>query len=323
MDGSTTQPGGRLTSLAEVTASEARLRTFLTALPPVDPVGLERRAAALARRAVVGSSRHTALEHAITMVDLTTLEGADTPRHVRALAAAARRPDPEDPAAGPVAAVCVYPDLVATAVDALGGSTVGVASVATGFPSGRTSRRVKLLEVQEALAAGAREIDMVLDRGTFLAGGYGRVLEEIRAVKQACGSAHLKVILETGELGGYDEVRRASWLALVAGADFVKTSTGKLAPAATPPAVMVMLAAVRDFAAWTGHVRGVKVAGGLRTADDAVRYLVLCREIAGEPWLRPSRFRLGASSLLEGLVRARRRSASRGHPDHASPAANR
>jgi len=306
MDGSTAALAGQVVTLAEATASPGRLRAFLHALPVVDPVGLERRTAELGARVVTGPSRLAALDLAIRMMDLTTLEGADTPRRVRALAAEARRPDPEDPALAPVAAVCVYPDLVATAVEALAGSTVAVASVAAAFPAGRTSQAVKLLEVRQAVAAGAAEIDMVLDRGAFLAGDYGRVYADIRAVKEVCGPAHLKVILETGELGEYDQVRRASWLALAAGADFVKTSTGKLAPAATPAVVVLMLRAVRDFATWTGHIRGVKVAGGLRTPDDAIRYLVLCREVAGVRWLRPARFRLGASSLLGTLVRARR-----------------
>jgi deoxyribose-phosphate aldolase len=239
------------------------------------------------------------------MIDLTTLEGADTPGKVRAMCAKARRPDPADPAVPPVAAVCVYPDLVPVAKAELAGSTVGIASVATAFPSGRASLAVKLADTADAVAGGATEVDMVIDRGAFLAGRYGLVYEEIVAVKQACGDAHLKVILETGELVTLDNVARASWLAMLAGADFIKTSTGKISPASTPPVALVMLTAVRDYAQMTGHQVGVKVAGGIRTAKDAVRYLVLVSETAGADWLTPDLFRIGASSLLNDLLMQR------------------
>jgi len=290
---------------ADVASSDASLRRFLHGLPGVDQVGAEGRAAMLATRSIKTTSKAYALELALRMIDLTTLEGADTPGKVRALCAKARRPDPSDPATPSVAAVCVYPDLVPTAVQALVGSGVGVASVATAFPSGRASLEVKLLDTREAVAAGASEIDMVIDRGAFLSGRYLEVFEEIVAVKQACGDAHLKVILETGELVTYDNVRRASWLAMLAGGDFIKTSTGKVSPAATQPVILVMLEAVRDFRAATGRQVGVKAAGGIRTAKDAVRQLVLVNETVGEDWLHPDWFRIGASSLLNDLLMQR------------------
>jgi deoxyribose-phosphate aldolase len=243
---------------------------------------------------------------AISMIDLTTLEGADTPGKVRSLCAQARRPDPDHPEVPSVAAVCVYPDLAGVAVEALRGSGVAVAAVATAFPSGRSSRAVKLADTALAVEAGASEIDMVIDRGAFLTGRYGAVYDEIVAVKEACGSAHLKVILETGELAGYDDVRRASWLALLAGGDVIKTSTGKVSPAATLPVVQVMLQAVRDWHRATGEHRGVKAAGGIRTAKDAIRHLVAVNEVAGPAWLTPELFRFGASSLLGDLLRQRR-----------------
>jgi deoxyribose-phosphate aldolase len=281
------------------------LRRVLHGLPGVDQVGAEARAAALATRSIKTTAKAWAIDTAISMVDLTTLEGSDTPGKVRSLCGKARRPDPSDPSVPPVAAVCVYPDLVETAVAALAGSGVQVASVATAFPSGRAALATKLVDVAEAVAAGASEIDMVIDRGAFLAGDYSRVFAEIVAVKQACGSAHLKVILETGELVTLDAVRRASWLALLAGGDFIKTSTGKISPAATPPVALVMLQAVRDFAARTGSVRGVKLAGGIRTSKEAIRYLVMVNEVAGERWLHPTTFRFGASTLLNDLLQQR------------------
>ena len=296
--------------LADVVRDEAALRRFLHGLPGVDQVGLERRAAALATRSIKEDSKLRAIDMAISMIDLTTLEGADTPGRVRSLCAQARRPDPEYPQVPPVAAVCVYPDLAGVAVEALRGSTVGVAAVATAFPSGRSSRAVKLADTALAVEAGASEVDMVIDRGAFLTGRYGAVFDEIVAVRQACGSgdrrAHLKVILETGELGGYDDVRRASWLALLAGADVIKTSTGKISPAATLPVVQVMLHAVRDWHRTTGEHRGVKAAGGIRTAKDAIRHLVAVNEVAGPDWLVPDLFRFGASALLGDLLRQRR-----------------
>jgi deoxyribose-phosphate aldolase len=291
-----------LTDLTDLAGSDASLRRFLHGLPGVDQVGAEARAATLATRSVKATAKTYALDLAIRMIDLTTLEGADTPGKVRALCAKGRRPDPTDPTTPPVAAVCVYPDLVAAAVQALQGSGVGIASVATAFPSGRASLDVKLLDTRDAVAAGATEIDMVIDRGAFLSGRYLDVYEEVVAVKQACGEAHLKVILETGELVTYDNVRRASWLAMLAGADFIKTSTGKVSPAASQPVVLVMLEAVRDFRAVTGRQVGVKAAGGIRTAKDAVRQLVLVSETVGEDWLHPDWFRIGASSLLNDLL---------------------
>ena len=290
---------------ADVATSDAALRQVLHGLPGVDEVGVRERVAALATRSVKRDAKMRALELAIRTVDLTTLEGADTPGKVRSMCAKALRPDPDEPGVPPVAAVCVYPDLVGEARSALAGSPVAVASVATAFPSGRASLAVKLADVADALAAGADEIDMVIDRGAFLSGHYGRVYEEIRAVREACGGAHLKVILETGELATLDNVARASWLAMLAGADFIKTSTGKVTPAATPPVALVMLAAVRDYELATGRAVGVKVAGGIRTAKDAIRYLVLVNETAGPAWLTPALFRIGASSLLNDLLMQR------------------
>jgi len=293
------------------TWSEAELRGFLHGLPGVDRVGAEARAGMLASRSIKTTAKQWALDAAISMIDLTTLEGQDTPGKVRALCAKAKRPDPADPTAPTVAAVCVYPDLVHVAATELTGSGVHVASVATAFPSGRTSLDVKVADVKYAIAAGADEVDMVIDRGAFLAGRYQLVFDEITAVKQACGpagqaaGAHLKVILETGELVTLDNVRRASWLAMLAGADFIKTSTGKVTPAATLPATLVMLEAVRDFRDTHGRQVGVKPAGGIRTAKDALRYLVLVNETAGEDWLDPRWFRLGASSLLNDLLMQR------------------
>jgi deoxyribose-phosphate aldolase len=289
----------------DAATSDAALRQVLHGLPGVDEVGAGERAAALATRSIKKAAKLQALDMAVRMVDLTTLEGADTPGKVRGMCAKARRPDPLDPSVPPVAAVCVYPDLVAVAKEAVAGSRVAVASVATAFPSGRASLAVKLADVQDAVSAGADEIDMVIDRGAFLAGRYGQVYAEIRAVRQACGTAHLKVILETAELATLDNIVRASWLAMMAGADFIKTSTGKVTPAATPPTALVMLAAVRDFEQAAGRRVGVKVAGGIRTAKDAIRYLVLANEIAGPAWLTPRLFRIGASTLLNDLLMQR------------------
>ncbi|HEU0285748.1 MAG TPA: deoxyribose-phosphate aldolase [Nocardioidaceae bacterium] len=292
-------------NLDDVTASATSLRRFLAGLPGVDQVGAEARAAILATRSIKTTAKQYALDLAIRMVDLTTLEGQDTPGKVRALSAKAMRPDPADPTCPAVAAVCVYPDLVAVAKDQVGSSGVKVASVATGFPSGRTSLEVKVADTADAVAAGADEVDMVIDRGAFLSGQYGQVYDEIVAVKAATKDAHLKVILETGELATYDNVRRASWLAMLAGADFIKTSTGKVQPAATMPVTLVMLEAVRDFRNQTGRMIGVKPAGGIRTAKDAIRYLVMVNEVAGPDWLDPDWFRFGASSLLNDLLSQR------------------
>ena len=290
---------------AEVASSDSSLRRFLHGLPGVDQVGAEQRAAMLASRSVKTDAKRWALDAAVRMIDLTTLEGQDTPGKIRALCAKALRPDPSDPQAPRVAAVCVYPDLVPVAREALTSSDVKVASVATSFPSGRASREVRLADTRAAVAAGADEVDMVIDRGAFLSGRYLDVYEDIAAVERAVGRAHLKVILETGELATYDNVRRASWLAMLAGADFVKTSTGKVSPAATLPVTLVMLEAVRDFRDATGRQVGVKAAGGIRTTKDAIRYLVLVNETAGDDWLDPDGFRLGASSLLNDLLMQR------------------
>ncbi|MGA6163821.1 deoxyribose-phosphate aldolase [Amycolatopsis magusensis] len=292
--------------LADATRDETSLRRFLHGLPGVDQVGVEQRAAGLGTRSIKKAAKRWAIDTAISMVDLTTLEGADTHGKVRALAAKAKLPDPEHPDTPRVAAVCVYPDLVAPAVEALQGTGIGVASVATAFPSGRSSREIKLADVKLAVEAGATEVDMVIDRGAFLEGRYGHVFEEIQAIRAACGQAHLKVILETGELATYDNVRRASWLGLLAGGDFIKTSTGKVSPAATLPVTHVMLQAVRDWYATTGELRGVKPAGGIRTTKDAIKYLVAVHEVAGPQWLDPSLFRFGASSLLNDLLLQRR-----------------
>jgi deoxyribose-phosphate aldolase len=291
--------------LAEVASSASTLRAFLHGLPGVDQVGAEQRAAMLGTRSIKTTSKKWALDLAIRMVDLTTLEGADTPGKVRALCAKARRPDPTDPDCPSAAAVCVYPSMVATAADALRGTGIHIASVATAFPSGQAPLDIKLADTRAAVKAGADEIDMVINRGAFLSGRYLEVYEEIVATKEACGDAHLKVILETGELATYDNVRRASWLAMIAGGDFIKTSTGKIQPAATLPVTLVMLEAVRDFKAATGVVVGVKPAGGIRTAKDAIKYLVTVNETAGEEWLHPDRFRFGASTLLNDLLMQR------------------
>jgi len=301
----------------ELATSDAALRQVLHGLPGVDQVGVSERVAALATRSIKSGAKLAALDLAISMVDLTTLEGADTPGKVRALCAKAVRPDVTDPSVPSVAAVCVYPDLVQVARHELPGTDVAVASVATAFPSGRASLDVKLADVRDAVTAGADEIDMVIDRGAFLAGRYGQVYAEIRAVREACGGAHLKVILETGELATLDNVARASWLAMLAGADFVKTSTGKVTPAATPSVALVMLAAVRDFEQASGRRVGVKVAGGIRTAKDAIRYLVLVNEVAGPAWLTPGYFRIGASTLLNDLLmqRTKQRTGSYASPD--------
>jgi deoxyribose-phosphate aldolase len=306
--------------LADVARSEAALRGFLHGLPGVDQVGADQRAATLATRSIKTTAKAWALDLAIRMVDLTTLEGADTPGKIRAVCAKARRPDPSDATCPPVAAVCLYPSLVGTAVAELAGSGVRVASVATAFPSGQAPLEAKLADTTAAVAAGADEVDMVINRGAFLSGRYQRVHEEIAATRQACGDAHLKVILETGELVTYDNVRRAAWLAMLAGADFIKTSTGKVQPAATMPATLVMLEAARDFRDLTGRQVGVKAAGGIRASKDAIRYLVLVNETVGGDWLDPAWFRFGASTLLNDLLMQRQKSIT-GHysgPDYVT-----
>ena len=298
-------------AVAEVTRTDAALRRFLFGLPGVDQVGADARAAALSTRSIKAASKAFAIDLAISMIDLTTLEGSDTPGKVTALCAKGMRPDPTDPSVPSTAAICVYNDMVGIAKDALGDSGVKVAAVVTAFPSGRASLAVKLADTRDAIVQGADEVDMVIDRGAFLSGRYLEVFEEIAAVKQLCGedgaTAHLKVILETGELQTYDNVRRASWLAMMAGADFIKTSTGKISPAATLPVTLVMLEAIRDWHDATGDMIGMKPAGGIRTTKDAMKYLVLVNETLGDAWLSPDWFRLGASSLLNDLLLQRQR----------------
>ena len=297
--------------LIELGRSEAALRSFLHGLSGVDQVGAEQRAAMLGTRSIKTTAKAWAIDLAIRMVDLTTLEGADTPGRVRALSAKALRPDPADPSCPAVAAVCVYPAMVPVAAEVLRGSGVHVASVATGFPSGQVPLGVKIAEAEAAVATGADEIDMVINRGAFLSGRYLAVFEEIAAVREACDNAsagrpgpraHLKVILETGELETYDNVRRASVLAMAAGADFIKTSTGKVQPSATLPVTLVMLEAIRDFFAQTGRAVGMKPAGGIKTAKEAIAYLTVLYETLGPDWMTPDRFRFGASTLLNDLL---------------------
>ncbi len=283
-----------------VTASA--IRSFMGSVPGVDDVAVHARVAELATRSIKRETKAAALDLAIRMIDLTTLEGMDTPGKIRQLAAKAIRPDPTDPTIPSVAAICVYPAMVRHAVAAVAGTNVQVAAVATYFPSGQAPLDVKLADTRAAVEAGATEIDMVIDRGAFLAGDLLAVHEQIVATREACGDAHLKVILETGELGTYDNVRRASMLAMAAGADFIKTSTGKVNPAATREVTLVMLEAIRDFRRLTGRSVGMKPAGGIRTAKDAIRYLVLLHETLGPEWMTPERFRLGASSLLNDLL---------------------
>ena len=290
---------------------DTSLRRFLHGLPGVDQVGADGRAATLGSRSIKTTAKAAALDLIIRMIDLTTLEGSDTPGKVRGLCAKAMRPEPSDPTCPSVAAVCVYNDLVPMAIEALGTSGVHVAAVATAFPSGRASRSVRLTDTREAVAAGAHEIDMVIDRGAFLSGRYQQVFDDIVAVREVCRAggheAHLKVILETGELVTYDNVRRASWLAMLAGADFIKTSTGKISPAATLPVTIVMLEAVRDFRDQTGVQIGVKPAGGIRTSKDAIKHLVAVNETLGDDWLDPDWFRFGASTLLNDVLQQRQK----------------
>ncbi len=301
------------------------LTTWLHGLPGVDQVGCEARAAGLGTRSIKTTAKAWGIDMAISMIDLTTLEGADTPGKVRSLCAKARVPDPTDASTPRPAAICVYGDMVATAREALGDSGIHVAAVATAFPSGRASMPVKLADTADAVAAGADEIDMVIDRGAFLAGDYVTVFEEIVAIKEACRrpdghDAHLKVIMETGELVTYDNVRRASYLSMLAGGDFIKTSTGKVQPAATLPVTLIMLEAVRDWQESTGVQVGVKPAGGIKTSKDALKYLVMVSEIAGDDWMDPDWFRFGASSLLNDLLlqRQKLRTGAYSGPDYVT-----
>ncbi|TFD29098.1 deoxyribose-phosphate aldolase [Cryobacterium cryoconiti] len=324
--------GERALALIGGEATDANLRRYLHGIPGIDAVGLEQRAADLGTRSIKTSSKKWAIDKIISLIDLTTLEGADTPGKVKSLVGKALTPDAGDLSCPRVAAVCVYGDMVKHAVAALGsahsrGTDAGVrvAAVATAFPSGRASLAVKLADVRDAVDAGADEIDMVIDRGAFLSGRFAQVYDEIVAVKQNCrrpdgSAAHLKVILETGELNTYDNVRRASWLAILAGADFIKTSTGKVPVAATLPVTLSMLEVVRDWHRLTGAKVGVKPAGGIRTSKDATKYLVTVAETVGEEWLSPGLFRFGASSLLNDVLMQRQKMTS-GHysgPDYVT-----
>jgi len=319
MDATSLAPAERAVKLLGGDLTEKSLRLHLEGLSGVDAVGLDARAAGLGTRSIKTTSKAAALDTIVSLIDLTTLEGADTPGKVRSLVAKAITPDAGDPATPRVAAVCVYGDMVPVAVEALGGlhgdpddGKISVAAVATAFPSGRASLRVKLADTEDAVAAGADEIDMVIDRGAFLAGNYGKVFEEIVAVKEACRRADgtyasLKVILETGELNTYDNVRRASWLSILAGGDFIKTSTGKVQPAATLPVTLLMLQIVGEWHRLTGEKIGVKPAGGIRSSKDAIKYLVTVAETVGEEWLQPHLFRFGASTLLNDVLMQRQR----------------
>jgi deoxyribose-phosphate aldolase len=270
--------------------------------PPVDEVAVAERVAELSKRSLKKGAKVSGLRLVTKMIDLTTLEGKDTPGKVRALCNKALLPLDSDPTIGPCAAICVYPNMVTTAKKALEGSTVKVASVATSFPAGMSPLPLKLEDVRRAVDFGADEIDMVIDRGAMLAGDYGKVFDEIAATKEACGEAHLKVILETGELGALDTVRRASEIGIAAGGDFIKTSTGKIQPAATPQVTLVMLETIRDHYYATGRKIGMKPAGGVRTAKQSLQYLVLVKETLGDAWLTPDLFRFGASALLNDVL---------------------
>jgi deoxyribose-phosphate aldolase len=270
--------------------------------PAVDAVGLEERAASLAKRSIKKDAKRWALDLAIRCMDLTTLEGVDTVGKVIALCAKAVRPNPVDASVPSVAAVCLYPSLIPTAVEQLRGTGVKVASVAGSFPAGLGPLDVRLQEIRDVVAAGADEVDIVLNRSLFLGGRYGEAFEELVAAREAAGRAHLKVILETGELGSYDRLRQASMLAMAAGADFIKTSTGKIGVSATLPNGLAMMEAARDFHRDTGRKVGIKVAGGVRTSKQAVQYLVVLHETLGREWLTPDLFRIGASSLLNDVL---------------------
>lgn len=297
----TLAPSARQSILPDRITSST-LASFIRSVPSVDEVGATERAAALATRSIKRESKAQALRLAIQMMDLTTLEGMDTPGKIAQMSAKAIHPDPTDPSIPSVAAVCVYPAMVPYARQAVTGSGVKVAAVSTYFPSGQADLGLRVAETEAVVEAGADEVDMVISRGSFLSGDYFRVFDEIVKVKDACGEAHLKVILETGELQTLDNVRRASMLAMAAGADFIKTSTGKVAPAATLPVTLVMLETIRDFRAATGVKVGMKPAGGIRTAKDAIRYLVVLNETLGGEWMSPDWFRFGASSLLNDVL---------------------
>ena len=293
-------------SLSGAAPPAGAVRLSQVRVRPVDGLALETRAAELGTRSIKGSAQLAALELTVRCMDLTTLEGADTPGRVRGLCGRAKHPDPEDPTCPPVAAVCVYPSLVSVAVEATAGSTVKVASVAGAFPSGQSSIANRLDDIRRAVADGDDEIDIVIDRGKFLSGRLGECYDEIAAAKSACGNAHLKTILEVGELGSFDAIRRASMLAMAAGSDVIKTSTGKIGVSATPPIALCMAEAIRDFADQTGRPVGLKLAGGIRTTKQAAHYLVIVNETLGAAWLHPDWFRFGASGLLNDVLLQRR-----------------
>jgi len=293
--------------LSDATKNEESLKKFLNGLSGVDKVGVEERSAKLATRSIKTTAKKEGIDLSIRMIDLTTLEGMDTKGKVKTLCAKARRPDPLDNSVPSVAAVCVYSDLVSIAKENLTGTNIKVAAVATGFPAGRVSLAAKLQDTNDAVSQGADEIDMVIDRGAFHEGRFFDIYEQILSIKEACKSAHLKVILETGELKTYDNVKKASWIAMLAGADFIKTSTGKVQPAATLPVTLVMLQAINEFERATGKIIGMKPAGGIKTTKDAMKYLVLVKETLGDRWLNPDLFRFGASSLLNDLLMQRQK----------------
>jgi deoxyribose-phosphate aldolase len=268
----------------------------------VDAVGAMERASSLSKRSIKKDSKLWALDLALRCCDLTTLEGSDTPGKIRQLASKAIHPAPGDSSIPSVAALCIYPRLVSVAADALRGSGVHLASVATAFPSGQAPLDMRLEEIRRAVADGADEIDIVISRGAFLAGDEATIYEEVAASVEAAGDAHVKTILETGELGSYDRVRRASLVAMAAGSHFIKTSTGKIGESATLPNALVMAEAIRDFAEFTGQAVGLKVAGGIRASKDTIRYLVIIHETLGDDWLDPDRFRIGASSVVNDLL---------------------
>jgi len=268
----------------------------------VDAVGATERAASLSKRSIKKDSKAWALDLALRCCDLTTLEGSDSPGKIRQLASKAIRPAPGDSSIPSVAALCIYPRLVAVAAETLKGSGVHLASVATSFPSGQATLEARLAEIKQAVADGADEIDIVISRGAFLAGDEDTIFEEVAASIEAAGEAHVKTILETGELGSYDRIRRASLIAMAAGSHFIKTSTGKIGESATLPSALVMAEAIRDFAELTGREVGLKVAGGIRASKDTVRYLVIVHETLGDDWLTPDRFRIGASSVVNDIL---------------------
>ncbi|MBX7070042.1 MAG: deoxyribose-phosphate aldolase [Microthrixaceae bacterium] len=291
---------------AAAAPSSGSVRLPQVRVRPVDAFALERRAAELGTRSIKGSAQLAAFDLTVRCMDLTTLEGADTPGRVRGLCGRAKHPDPQDPTCPPVAAVCVYPSLVRVAVEATAGSMVKVASVAGAFPSGQSPLANRLDDIRRAVADGADEIDIVIDRGKFLSGRLGECYDEIAAAKQACGPAHLKTILEVGELGSFDAIRRASMLVMAAGSDVIKTSTGKIGTSATPPIALCMAEAIRDFVEQTGRPVGLKLAGGIRTTKQAAHYLVIVNETLGSGWLHPDWFRFGASGLLNDVILQRR-----------------